>query len=88
MCRSYERSDAMEMEARMSFPSGHSSLSSAGLVCLVLFFRGRVRSNVASGKGKVLTVASFAPLLLCGWCATSRLVGECGVPSALCGVVF
>lgn len=71
----------MEMEARMSFPSGHSSLSFCGLVCVVLFLLGRVGlgrnigSVVASGRGKVLTVLSFTPLLLSFYCATSRLVG-------------
>ena len=70
--------DQMEMEARMSFPSGHSSLSFCGLVCLVLFFLGRVKRNVASGRGKMLTIVSFTPLVLSFWCATSRLVGKCG----------
>lgn len=73
--------EAMETEARMSFPSGHSSLSFCGLVCLALFFRGRVHSNLASGRGKILTLASFAPLLLSGWCATSRLVDNWHHPS-------
>jgi hypothetical protein len=89
----------MEMEARMSFPSGHSSLSFAGAVCLVLFLLGRCglgRSDrrysfggaggrggvggggvaMASGRRRVAFAASFAPLLLSFWCATSRLVGE------------
>ena len=72
----------LEMEARMSFPSGHSSLSFCGLVCLVLIFLGRVGLNrnvgtlIASGRGKILTILSFTPLLLCFWCATSRLVGK------------
>ncbi len=69
----------MEMEARMSFPSGHSSLSFCGAVCLVQFFIGRVglgRPMLSSAKRKMLTVLSFAPLLLSSWCATSRLVGK------------
>mmetsp|Transcript_2163 Transcript_2163/g.4623 ORF Transcript_2163/g.4623 Transcript_2163/m.4623 type:complete len:155 (+) Transcript_2163:283-747(+) len=79
--------EKMEMEARMSFPSGHSSLSFCGLVCVVLFFLGRVGlgrnigSTVASGRGKVLTVMSFTPLLLSFWCATSRLVDNWHHPS-------
>lgn len=72
--------EKMEMEARMSFPSGHTSLSFCGLVCLVLFFLGRVKSK-ASGRGKVLTVVSFAPLLLSFWCGTSRLVDNWHHPS-------
>jgi diacylglycerol diphosphate phosphatase/phosphatidate phosphatase len=71
--------EEMEMEARMSFPSGHSSLSFCGAVCLVLFFVGRLglgRPLVSSVKRKTLTVLSFAPLLLSSWCATSRLVGK------------
>jgi len=77
----------MEMEARMSFPSGHSSLSFCGLVCVVLFLLGRVGlgrnigSVVASGRGKVLTVLSFTPLLLSFYCATSRLVDNWHHPS-------
>ena len=77
--------EEMEMEARMSFPSGHSSLSFCGLVCVVLIFLGRVGYNrnvgtlVASGRGKIVTILSFTPLLLCFWCATSRLVGKCNV---------
>ena len=70
--------EEVEMEARMSFPSGHSSLSFCGAVCLVLFFIGRLglgRPVVVSLKRNMLTVLSFAPLLLSSWCATSRLVG-------------
>lgn len=84
-CTNGER---MQMEARMSFPSGHTSLSFAGLVCVVLFFLGRVGlgrniigSAVASGRGKILTVVSFTPLLLAFWCATSRLVDNWHHPS-------
>ena len=89
----------METEARLSFPSGHSSLSFAGSVCLVLFLLGRCglgRSDrrhsfggggrsggggnegvaMASGRRRMAFAASFAPLLLSFWCATSRLVGE------------
>lgn len=79
--------EEMEMEARMSFPSGHSSLSFCGLVCVTLFFLGRVGlgrnmgSVVASGRGKIRTVLSFTPLLLSFWCATSRLVDNWHHPS-------
>ena len=82
--------EEMEMEARMSFPSGHSSLSFCGLFCVVLFFLGRVGlgrnigSVVASARGKMLTVLSFTPLLLSFWCATSRLVGECAL---ICSII-
>eukprot|EP00581_Thalassiosira_minuscula_P016406 CAMPEP_0183715112 /NCGR_PEP_ID=MMETSP0737-20130205/9468_1 /TAXON_ID=385413 /ORGANISM="Thalassiosira miniscula, Strain CCMP1093" /LENGTH=348 /DNA_ID=CAMNT_0025944185 /DNA_START=49 /DNA_END=1095 /DNA_ORIENTATION=+ len=73
--------DEMEMEARMSFPSGHSSLSFSGLVCVVLFLLGRVKSNKATLKGKILTVLSYTPVLLAMWCATSRLVDNWHHPS-------
>ncbi|KAL9190617.1 hypothetical protein ACHAXT_000323 [Thalassiosira profunda] len=79
--------DEMEMEARMSFPSGHSSLSFCAMVCVVLFLLGRVglgrniASMVASGRGKILTAMSFTPLLLSFWCATSRLVDNWHHPS-------
>ena len=71
--------DEMEMEARMSFPSGHSSLSFCGMMVLTLFLIGRVglgRSIVpktAYGKGKILLLLSCSPLLLSFWIATSRL---------------
>ena len=78
--------EEMEMEARLSFPSGHSSLSFCGLVCVVLFFLGRVGwgrnvSMVSSGRGKILTVLSFTPLLLAFFCSTSRLVDNWHHPS-------
>lgn len=94
----------METEARLSFPSGHSSLSFAGSVCLVLFLLGRCglgRSDrrhsfggggrsggggdegvaMASGRRRMAFAASFAPLLLSFWCATSRLVDNWHHPS-------
>ena len=70
----------MQMEARMSFPSGHSSRSFCGLLCVVLILLGRVgiARNIgsirASARGKLLLLLSFTPLLLAFWCATSRLV--------------
>ncbi|KAL7544071.1 hypothetical protein ACHAXR_013575 [Thalassiosira sp. AJA248-18] len=79
--------EEMEMEARMSFPSGHSSLSFCGLLCVVLFLLGRlgfgrnIGSMIASGRGKILIAVSFTPLLLCFWCATSRLVDNWHHPS-------
>lgn len=71
--------DEMEMEARMSFPSGHSSLSFCGLVCVALFFLGRMsgRPGPLRIRSKLMTTLSFTPLLLSFWCATSRLVGMC-----------
>ncbi|KAL3822606.1 hypothetical protein ACHAXA_006391 [Cyclostephanos tholiformis] len=84
----------MEMESRMSFPSGHSSLSFAGSVCLVLFFLGRCglgRTAVPTTRGRVVPmsswwrrfafVMSFSPLLISLWCATSRLVDNWHHPS-------
>lgn len=79
--------EEMEMEARMSFPSGHSSLSFCGMMVLTLFLIGRVglgRSIIpktAHGKGKVLLLLSFSPLLLSFWIATSRLTDHWHHPS-------
>ncbi|KAL7546656.1 hypothetical protein ACHAWF_009991 [Thalassiosira exigua] len=79
--------DEMEMEARMSFPSGHSSFSFCGLLCVVLFFLGRVglgrnvSSMISSGRGRLMTAFSFTPMLLSFWCATSRLVDNWHHPS-------
>jgi membrane-associated phospholipid phosphatase len=94
--------EEMEMEARMSFPSGHSSLSFCGMMVLTLFLIGRVgfgRSIIpktAYGKGKVLLAVSCSPLLLSFWIATSRLVDNWHHPSdiiagsalgSLCGFI-
>mmetsp|Transcript_7447 Transcript_7447/g.13819 ORF Transcript_7447/g.13819 Transcript_7447/m.13819 type:complete len:367 (+) Transcript_7447:128-1228(+) len=74
--------EKMEMEARMSFPSGHTSLSFCGLVCVVLFLLGRgSRISKSTVRGKLLTIVSFMPLLLSFYCATSRLVDNWHHPS-------
>ena len=96
-------SEEMQMEARMSFPSGHSSISFCGLICVVLFLLGRVGlgrpnigSRIASLRGKISIVMSFTPLLIAFWCATSRLVDNWHHPSdiiagsilgTVCGVI-
>ena len=94
--------DEMEMESRMSFPSGHSSLSFCGMTVLTLFLIGRVglgRSIVpktAYGKGKILLLLSCSPLLLSFWIATSRLTDNWHHPSdilagsalgSICGLI-
>lgn len=68
----------MEMEARMSFPSGHSSLSYCGMMVLVLFFiarvgLGRVGKQCSLGRFRVSVLFSFVPLLFSFWCATSKV---------------
>lgn len=78
--------DEMEMESRMSFPSGHSSLSYCGMMTVVLFLiaragLGRVERQSSLGKFKVSVVSSFVPLLFSFWCATSRLVDHWHHPS-------
>jgi membrane-associated phospholipid phosphatase len=84
---SCDNGEEMEMEARMSFPSGHSSLSFCGMMTLTLFCLGRVglgRSIIpktSSAKGKFLLILSFTPLLLSCWVATSRLVDNWHHPS-------
>ena len=68
------------MSSRQSFPSGHSSRSFCGLLCVVLILLGRIGlgrnigSVRASSRGKMLLLMSCTPLLLAFWCATSRLV--------------
>jgi len=39
-----------QKEARQSFPSGHSSLSMQGMMCLTLFMLGRIMSNYNSNS--------------------------------------
>ncbi|KAL7487600.1 hypothetical protein ACHAW6_013183 [Cyclotella cf. meneghiniana] len=78
--------EEMEMEARMSFPSGHSSLSYCGMMVLVLFFiarvgLGRVGKQCSLGRFRVSVLFSFVPLLFSFWCATSRLVDNWHHPS-------
>ncbi len=76
----------MEMEARMSFPSGHSSLSYSGMMFMVLFFigrvgLGRVGPRLSLNKLRISVVLSFVPLVFSFWCATSRLVDHWHHPS-------
>ena len=84
-------------ESRLSFPSGHASLSFCGAGCLVLYFIGRCgylrnnRHNYSEGicKRKVIFLLSFTPLLLSTYCAASRLVDNWHHPSdVLAGMVI
>eukprot|EP00569_Conticribra_weissflogii_P007147 CAMPEP_0171347034 /NCGR_PEP_ID=MMETSP0878-20121228/26755_1 /TAXON_ID=67004 /ORGANISM="Thalassiosira weissflogii, Strain CCMP1336" /LENGTH=327 /DNA_ID=CAMNT_0011850945 /DNA_START=161 /DNA_END=1144 /DNA_ORIENTATION=+ len=84
---SCQNGEQMENEARMSFPSGHSSLSCCGMMTLTLFLYARVGlgrimvPGVASGRSKFLGIVAFTPLLVSFWCATSRLVDNWHHPS-------
>jgi membrane-associated phospholipid phosphatase len=78
------------MESRSSFPSGHSSLSTAGMSVLVLFFLGRAgigsfKSKNAKGrtfgKRRVAAVLSLTPLAWSTFVACSRLVDHWHHPS-------
>lgn len=78
--------ELMEREARMSFPSGHSSLAFCGMVTLTLFLLGRagLGRQVGArwgGMSKMWTAVSFTPLILSFYCATSRLVDNWHHPS-------
>ena len=84
----------MQNEARMSFPSGHSSVSFTGLVCVTLFLLGRVGLNRnvgtirSSARGKMLLLISCMPLLLAFYCAASRLADNWHHPSdIIAGIV-
>jgi diacylglycerol diphosphate phosphatase / phosphatidate phosphatase len=76
-----------QAESRMSFPSGHSSVSFTGLVCVTLFLLGRVGLNRnvgtirSSARGKTLLLISCMPLLLAFYCAVSRLADNWHHPS-------
>lgn len=85
-------------ESRLSFPSGHASLSFCGAGCLVLYFIGRFgylrnRRYYSQEKGKrkskFIFLLSFTPLLLSTYCAASRLVDNWHHPSdILAGMVI
>ncbi|EJK65534.1 hypothetical protein THAOC_13589 [Thalassiosira oceanica] len=78
------RGPEWEMEARMSFPSGHSSLSFCGMTALALFFVGRLglwKNTASTWRGKIMVLSAASPLLLSFWCATSRLVDNWHHPS-------
>ena len=90
-------SEHIIMESRSSFPSGHSSMSTAGMTVLVLFFLGRsglgigsMKSNksgrqptqhVFSKRQKSVTLLAFAPLGWSMFVACSRLVDNWHHPS-------
>ena len=82
----------MEMEGRCSFPSGHSSMSTAGMAVLAYFFLGRVGiATICAIKGgnkqtnifstKVKTLLALAPLMYSTFCACSRLFDNWHHPS-------
>jgi membrane-associated phospholipid phosphatase len=80
----------MIMEGRSSFPSGHSSLATAGMGCLVYFFLGRVGiAAICGGIGnkkmnsftKLYAFFALTPLLYSTFCASSRLVDNWHHPS-------
>lgn len=85
-------------ESRLSFPSGHASLSFCGAGCLVLYFIGRfgyLRNHCyysqeeGKCKSKFIFLLSFTPLLLSTHCAASRLVDNWHHPSdILAGMII
>ena len=87
----------MQMEARSSFPSGHSSLSTAGMGVLVYFLLGRVAisavtSTRANSSGdsismtnKLYAYLALLPFAYSTFCACSRLVDNWHHPSDIIG---
>ncbi|KAG8808257.1 hypothetical protein FRC17_004028 [Serendipita sp. 399] len=79
-----------------SFPSGHSSMSFAGLTFASLYLAGRFRlftPHSAHGKHLYAYVLSFAPLLLASYVSTSRVSdfrhrGSDVLGGASLGVIF
>jgi membrane-associated phospholipid phosphatase len=83
-------SESHIMESRSSFPSGHSSLSAAGMGVLVWFALGRANIGIGSlsmnGRKRIRnpTVSALFALLPMGWAlfvASSRLVDNWHHPS-------
>jgi membrane-associated phospholipid phosphatase len=61
-------------EGRKSFPSGHTSLATAGLGYLSFFLLANVRSRADTGSGAVWrTLAALSPLFLATWIGISRV---------------
>jgi diacylglycerol diphosphate phosphatase/phosphatidate phosphatase len=66
-------------ESRKSFPSGHAGLAFGSMTVMTLFFLGKVglqrnvRSKAVSLRTKCLYLASFIPMLLAVFIATSRI---------------
>ena len=73
---------SMEIEARKSFPSGHSSAAFSGLFLLSLYLLGRSRlvvedradCQLRSGKRLMKLFLCFAPTLLAAWIAITRSI--------------
>jgi membrane-associated phospholipid phosphatase len=59
-------------DARLSFPSGHSSMSFAGMIYLSLFIAGKLRTFKPSGGALWRYLLSLIPLLIAGMIAVSR----------------
>jgi len=68
------------MEGRMSFPSGHSSLSFCGMGILVWFFLGNV-CRLGNTRKKIYSSLSMCPWIYSCIVATSRLVDNWHHPS-------
>lgn len=73
---------SMEVEARKSFPSGHSSAAFSGLFLLSLYLLGRSRlvvedraeCQLRSGKRLMKLFLCFGPTLLAAWIAITRSI--------------
>jgi membrane-associated phospholipid phosphatase len=61
-------------EGRKSFPSGHTSLATAGLAYLSFFLLATVRPRAAADGGAAWrTTAALSPLLLAMWVGLTRV---------------
>ena len=67
------------LEAQMSFPSGHTSLSFCGMTVLVWFFLGRL--NYPWSRNKVLYLTCFLPWVYACLVGVSRIVDHWHHPS-------
>jgi len=60
-------------EGRVSFPSGHSSISFQGMVMLALYLQGQFKLFVVESGGQFWkAVVSLTPLILSTFIAVSR----------------
>lgn len=63
-------------DAQRSFPSGHATTSTAGMVVAALFLRAAFRLQAGDHFGGPAALAAASPLVIAVWISISRVRGE------------